>query len=108
MSELSFETVAVPEQIFTKAAEPNPFEKGVAALAESMGGGDRSPAASAHVFPTDEIPKRVRQVQSLGEPLGVTVRKKVTDNEDGTSTLVFWTTKRIARPRKDKGDAAEK
>lgn len=107
MSDLTFSTAAVPEQIFTKAAEPNPFEDAVKALVESMGDAEQSVSASVAVVPTEEVAKRVRQVQALGEPLGVTVRKKIEDQGDGTSTLTFWTTKRIVRPRKPKEDAAK-
>lgn len=104
MSELSFDTAPVPAQVFTKVAEPNPFAEQVKALAASVTKDGRSTVASTVVVPDDDVKKRVQQIRDAGAEAGVTARKKVEEVGDGTSVITFWTTPRITRPRKPKGE----
>lgn len=107
MSELKFDTAAVPAQVFTKEKEPNPFAEQVASLAASVTDEGRSTVASTVTVPDDEVTKRVQQIRDAGAAVGVTARKKVEEVGDGTSIITFWTTPRISRPRKDKADKSK-
>lgn len=108
MSELKFNTAEVPEQLFSKPKAENPFTEAVQALAASVDDDGRSTVASTVVVPSDEVTKRVQQIRDAGSAAGVTARKKLDEQEDGTTVITFWTTKRIVRPRKPKDDADDK
>lgn len=103
---LKFSAAEVPDQIFSKPKQENPFEDMVASLAANVDEDGRSAVASTVTVPDDDVKKRVQQLRDAGAAAGVTARKKVESNEDGTSVITFWTTKRIVRPRKPKPDTA--
>ena len=97
----------VPAQSFTRAKEPNPYLDAVAALAAHVTEEGRSAVASAVTLPDEDVKRNVNLMREAGAEHGVTVRKRADENGDGTTTVTFWTTPRIARPRKvDKTDKA--
>lgn len=97
-TEAVYETVSVP--VVTRTRKPNPHAGAVAALAADVNADGRSNGARAMLVPNDKVKREVSRLQAAGKDAGVTVRHTTEDAGNGKTRLVFWTIKRVTRPRK--------
>ena len=86
-------------------SRPNPYLASVVKLAKSMGDTERSAEAGTFKVSGKIGDKAVTIAQRLlneaGAKAEVTVRKNLTENNDGTVTVQFWTKVRETRTRKN-------
>lgn len=101
--EISFGEVPTVSRSASES-KPNPYLAAVVQLAGSMGDNERSAQAGSFAVPGKIGDKAVTIAQRLlneaGAKAEVTVRKNLTQNDNGTVTVTFWTKTRETRTRK--------